>query len=540
MIHAANATINTKRKGIFFYLHNGTFSISFVPEQILLESLYPRRYSHIRILLLIFRSFYLEVTVMCEHCTRREFLGTGVASGLILAGANWTHAWASQSPPSQPIGKSRICVIITGTPAPIDRDWGADNTQVEAMKTRLAKAEKDLGNVELIMGQSSDAEQTAALLEKAGPAAPVLTINVRNFALTSVVKPILDGAHPMIMFSLPASGHDWMYPHRWHRQGHRVTLLASGDYDELERALRLLRVIPMMQRTRIILFPPARGTAPAQSPDQVKQRLGADVVAIEEKTFDEMISAVDDQAVQVEADIWTKNAKEIIEPNKEDISKAARISLALQRLMEQEKAQGLAVGTCMGWLPKGFPCLGFARLRDRGIPAACEGDMDSLLTMLLFQYLIDCPGFQGNATFDTARNTLWTAHCTAPLKMDGPNGKEAPYLLRGHSEVGGSGCVPEIQYRLGENITRSKLVNLDTILVSKGKIIEVPEKSVHGCRTQIVTEVQDAATMAANWSSVIETEDAMTLLHRVVFYGDHIDSVNHLARLMDMKVVKEG
>jgi hypothetical protein len=32
----------------------------------------------------------------------------------------------------------------------------------------------------------------------------------------------------------------------------------------------------------------------------------------------------------------------------------------------------------------------------------------------------------------------------------------------------------------------------------------------------------------------------MTLLHRVVFYGDHMDSVYHLARLMDMKVVEEG
>jgi hypothetical protein len=477
---------------------------------------------------------------MCEHCTRREFLGTGVASGLMLAGATWSHAWASQSPPPQSRGKSRICVIFTGTPVPRDRDWGADDRQVEAAKTHLARAEKKLGNIELIIGRSSNAEQTAALLKKAGPEVPVLTINVQNFALTRVVQPILDGSHPMVVFSLPASGHDWMYAPRWHRQGYRVTLMPSSDYGELEQALRLLRVIPMMKKTRILLFPPARGTTPAQSPDQVKERLGADVVAIEEEVFNDMISAAQDSAVRAEIKSWTKNAKEIIEPNKEDIRMAARVSVALQNLMEQQRAQGLAVGTCMGWLSKGFPCLGFARLRDNGIPAACEGDMDSLLTMLLFQYMTDRPGFQGNATFDTSRNALWTAHCTAPLKMDGPNGAEAPYLLRGHSEVRGSGCVPEIQYRLGETITRTKMVNLDTILASTGKIIEVPEKSVHGCRTQIVTEVRDAAKMAANWSSVLETEDAMTLLHRVVFYGDHMENVHHLARLMGMKVVMEG
>jgi hypothetical protein len=124
--------------------------------------------------------------------------------------------------------------------------------------------------------------------------------------------------------------------------------------------------------------------------------------------------------------------------------------------------------------------------------------------------------------------------------MEGPDGAEAPYLLRGHSEVGGSGCVPEVLYRLGQVVTRTKFVNLDTLLVSTGKIIEVPDQSIRACRTQIVTEVKDAARMAANWSSAIDSEDAMTLLHRVVFYGDHLDSTQHLARLMGMRVIEEG
>ncbi len=477
---------------------------------------------------------------MCEHCTRREFFGTGAVSGLLLAGATWTHARAFESPPSQPRGKSRICVIFTGNPPPEDRNWGADAKQIGAMKARLTEAEKKLGNVELVVGQSRSPQETKTLLEKAGPEAPVLAINVQNFAMTRVVGPVLEAGRPMAVFALPASGHDWMYAPRWRREGHRVALLASGDYDELERALRLLRVIPMMRRTRILLFPPARGTKSACSAEEIKKRLGAEVVAARQKDFDEMITAVDGEAVRAEVEAWTKGAKKILEPTKEDIEKAARISVALDRMMQREQADGLAIGTCMGWLPRGFPCLGFARLRDRGVPAACEGDMDSLLTMLLLQYAIDRPGFQGNATFDTARNALWTAHCTAPLKMEGPDGKEAPYLLRGHSEVGGSGCVPEVQYRVGQTITRTKMVNLDTILASTGEIIDVPEKAVHGCRTQIVTKVRDAATMAAGWSRALETEDAMTLLHRVVFYGDHIQSVRHLANLMGMSVVEEG
>jgi hypothetical protein len=384
-------------------------------------------------------------------------------------------------------------VIFTGPPGPADRGWNADASQVQAMKDRLAQAEQDLGNVELIIGNSSSNDETAAILKQAGPNTPVLAINLNIFSLTRVVTPILEGRHPMIVFSLPASGHDWLYAHRWQRQGHRVSLFPTSDYNELERALRLLRVIPMMQQTRILLFPPARGTTPAQSPEAIKARLGADVVAVRESDFDALISDADEQAIQAEADRWTQQAKAVVEPTSEDIHKAARISVALQRLLEQEQAQGLAIGTCMSWLPKGFPCLGFARLRDAGIPASCEGDMDSLLTMLLFQYAFDQAGFQGNATFDTSRNALWTAHCTAPLKMEGVHGPEAPYLLRGHSEVGGSGCVPEVLYRLGQVITRTKFVNLDTLLVSTGKIVEVPNQSVRACRTQIVTEVKDAA-----------------------------------------------
>ncbi|NQU26494.1 MAG: hypothetical protein HQ567_34845, partial [Candidatus Nealsonbacteria bacterium] len=260
---------------------------------------------------------------MCEQCTRRQFLGTGTAGGMLLAGATWTHARASESPPLQPRPKSRICVIFTGSPPPEDRNWGADVKQIEAMKARLAEAEKKLGNVELVVGQSRSPQETQALLEKAGPEAPVLAINVQNFALMRVVTPILDAGRPLAVFSLPASGHDWMYAPRWHREGHRVTLLASSDYDELERALRLLRVIPMMRRTKILLFPPAQGTKAACSPEEIKKRLGADVVVIDQKDMDEMLPAADDKAVQAEVEAWTKGAKQIFESTAEDIEKAA-------------------------------------------------------------------------------------------------------------------------------------------------------------------------------------------------------------------------
>ena len=477
---------------------------------------------------------------MCENCTRREFLGTTAMSGMLLATAKArAEAEAAGEPvPSLP-SKVRICAIFAGRPVPADRHWGVSEEEIAAMQQRLKQVEEKLGNVEFVVGCASKPEEASALMKQAGDEAPVLAINLCIGGLLRISPPILESGRPLAVFSAPASGHDWMYPFRWQQEGKPVTMFTSSDYDELERAARLLRVIPLLRQSRVLVFAPLRGTPPACKPEEIKSRLGVDVVAIGQARFDEILQAVDPDKAKAEAEEWIQNAKQMLEPTREDVMKAARVSLALKQLVEEEKAQALAVGTCMGWLARGFPCLGFTRLRDCGIPASCEGDMDSLWTMLLFEYMCGIAGFQGNATFDTSKNAVWTAHCVGPTKMEGPDGQAAPYLLRSHSEIGG-GVVPEIQYQIGQKITRTKLVNLDTLLISTGTIREVPEKSFRACRTQIVTEVGDAAKMVRNWGGGVLEGDMMTLLHRVVFYGDHLQTSRHLADLMKMKVVEEG
>ena len=96
------------------------------------------------------------------------------------------------------------------------------------------------------------------------------------------------------------------------------------------------------------------------------------------------------------------------------------------------------------------------------------------------------------------------------------------------------------RYALKQQLRLSELVNVDTLVMSTGTIREVPAKSVRACRTQIVTEVGDAAQMVRNWGGGVVDGDMMTLLHRVVFYGDHVDSARHMADLLKMKVVMEG
>ena len=165
--------------------------------------------------------------------------------------------------------------------------------------------------------------------------------------------------------------------------------------------------------------------------------------------------------------------------------------------------------------------------------------------MLMMQYAFNRAGFLGNAAgVDMSRNAFHLSHCSAPLKMEGPDGPEAPYLLRRHAELRG-GAVTEVHYRIGQKLTFTKMVHLDTLLVFTGQIIEVPDVPAgteRGCRTELVAEVSDATKLLYNWGGGAlgaSSKDYYASLHRVAYYGDHTRDLRHLAHLMGLKLVEE-
>ena len=481
---------------------------------------------------------------MCTHCTRRQFLRSSAVSGLVLATGQLAAKGEASGAPSAAGSKVRICAIIAGNPG--ESSWSPSEAEITAARNRLAEAEKNLGNVEFVVGQANNTEQTVKLLAKAGPDAPVLAISAHIFGPRQVMPAIFEQRRPVALFHLPVvGGHDWCLVKPWREEGNRITLFNTTDYNELERAAALLRVIPLLRRSRVLVSPPFKGTPESQAPDKVKERLGVELVQIADGHYDQIMEKVDAAAVEAEAKVWLDEAKSTVEPNREDVVKAARASLTLDQLIAENRVDGLCVGTCMGWLNRGFPCLGFSRLNDRGIPAACDGDMDCLLTMLTFQHALNRAGFLGNAAgVDTSKNAFHLSHCSAPLRMEGPESPRSPYLLRRHAEVRG-GAVTEVHYRVGQKVTFTKMVHLDTLLMFTGKIIEVPKVpkgKERGCRTEIVAEVNDAEKLLDNWGGGAlgaSAKDYYASLHRVAYFGDHTQTIRHLAHLTGLKVVEE-
>ncbi|MGB9623760.1 MAG: hypothetical protein ACPMAQ_02770 [Phycisphaerae bacterium] len=481
---------------------------------------------------------------MSASISRREFIGTAAAGtgAMFLAGHFGARrvAAAGQSPgvglPPVKIHKVYVGRSHVAWPKPAFDP----KAEVEKFEKRLAEVEPQLGDIRFVGGELvQNAADAAKVVPALAGADGVLLVHL-SLGTLPLMQQIVDAGRPTVIFSQPFSGHEWMFIKQWEKAGKRVALFATSDYGELATAAALLRVPARMRQSRVVAVPGRLdGTKAACDPKLIRERLGTDVVACSYERLIEAHRAVDAKLAEAEAEAyWMRPAKKIVEPSREEIIKSARMYLAMRNVMTQERAQAMTIN-CLGGLPidvLGYPCLAFSRLDDMGLVGACEADIDSTLTKLLFTYAFGVPGFITDPLFDTARNAVIHAHCTAPTKMDGPKGERAPFVIRTHTDDD-KGAALEVEMRVGQTITCAKLIHLDTMLLSTGKITEIPDFDDRGCRTQITTEVADARKLLDNWGAGL-LDGWMPQLHRVVFYGDRMQPVKHLATLMGFRIIE--
>jgi hypothetical protein len=477
---------------------------------------------------------------MSGSISRREFVGASLAGVAYLGGANEPGRAATDQPNAWPgLPAVKIHKLYVGrTGAAWPKPEFDPRAEISKFEKELGRIEQQLGHVQFVGGElvqtPQDVERLAPALQEADA---ILVIHL-SLGIIAVLKQIVDLARPTLVFSQPFSGHEWMFVHQWQKAGKPVILQPTRELSELAQGVALLRVPGMLRKSRLIVIGPPDGTPAACSPEKIRERLGVEVVPISVEQLIEAHKAVDAKTAQADAEEWITKAKAVIEPSRDEIIKSSRMFLAMRDLMRAHNAQAITV-RCLGGIPidvLGYPCLGFVRLLDAGLIGACEADMDSTLTMLMYQYAFGVPGFITDPLFDTSRNAVIHAHCTAPTRMDGCRGEQAPYSIRTHRDDN-KGAALEVEMRLGQKITCAKLVNLDTLLVSTGKIIEVPDFDDRGCRTQITTEVADARKMLDNWGAGL-VDGWVAQLHRVVFYGDHFQASQDLASLMGLEVIE--
>ena len=476
---------------------------------------------------------------MSSRVTRRQFFGASAVGGAFLAGhislpvfgAMQEEGW----PKPPPVKIHKVYVGRTG-----DIYMSRPTEEIGRLEEYLAGVSKKLGDVEFVGGQMIPPSEAPEVLASLQGADGVIMFHLSGHgggAPAEAMNQIVDVGLPTVVFSQPFSGHGWMYFPAWQKAGKKVVLLPTSDWSELERVTGLMRVAPRLRQTKILVIRGPMGTAAACDAARVKEKWGIEMIPI---TVEETLQAheeVDLKAAEEEAEKhWIQPAKAIVEPTREEIIIATRFYLAIKNLMLRHGAVAVTSSNCMGEPAKG--CFAFSKLNDMGCVGACEGDMDSTLTMLIFQYAFGVPGFITDPVFDTARNALIHFHCTCATRMDGPGGERLPFSIRTQTDSH-RGVALDVEQRIGQPVTCAKFIDLDKMLISTGKITEVTHDAL-ACRTQFVTEVADAHSMFLNWGGGVLQGDVMTLLHRVVFYGDHLQSVKDLSSLMGFQVVAEA
>lgn len=197
--------------------------------------------------------------------------------------------------------------------------------------------------------------------------------------------------------------------------------------------------------------------------------------------------------------------------NNTELRKAETFYTALKQLVEDYELTALTI-RCFDLLIEyqTTGCFALSKLNDEGIIAGCEGDIVSLIGMIVATRKSNQTIWMANPSqIDIENSELVLAHCTVPTCLTDA------VTLDTHFEsdqgIGINGIIPESEvtlFRLGGK-------NLDGKFVCTGKIIP-HEHSSNLCRTQIRVKVEEKTNLHELLTKPLGN-------HLLVISGTHLD-----------------
>ena len=236
-------------------------------------------------------------------------------------------------------------------------------------------------------------------------------------------------------------------------------------------------------------------------------------IEIDVTTPAELIDLYENTTVDEAKEIYEyyrKDASEIKEPTDDDIMKCSRLAKAMMKLIQAHQSNGLAIAC--------FDLIG--RIETEWF-AACEGDIDSAVTMLMMHSLTHEKPWMANPCLQSD-DTINFAHCTAPLRV---HGEKQQFILRNHHETG-AGASPRVFYNQGLEISMFRYSGVQNVMTfNKG--ISVEGRYEPNCRTQMRIQLDDFAHYI----------DTAVGCHQVLTFEDILDDMKELCILLNVKNV---
>lgn len=218
--------------------------------------------------------------------------------------------------------------------------------------------------------------------------------------------------------------------------GRPVAWLSTGE--EFDAFVRASAAVAHLRRARFLRLGETEPwvSNSTRDPDRFRAAFGCDVIPLPADTLYDEFNRVaqDDPDVAALADDWWMAADQQVETTPDDARKAARVAVAMRRLLSTHDADALSMA-CFAMISAldTTSCLALSTLNDSASTiGACEGDLDAAVTLYLLKQLgadfvwIANPIIHPGCVIDLA-------HCTAPRRGCG---QQLRYRLLRHHESG--------------------------------------------------------------------------------------------------------
>jgi L-fucose isomerase-like protein len=279
----------------------------------------------------------------------------------------------------------------------------------------------------------------------------------------------------------------------------------------------------------------------------LKKTFGMDFVTITQKELFDKMRGEDEKKAKDIARMWISRSMGVRGTNESEITKSAKLYLAMKGLMEEYDCGAVTVEG-FGYPPIGYQgCveqdlpsagLGVSQLLTDGIAAATETLTDCLITQQLALFFTGSGGLLGDYNIDPINNTSIVCHCEGTLKPYKDRGL-SPFVIRNlpffKENEGGAGV--ETQYPIGETVTVVKIsMYAKKLSLFTGQTVSGDELFPYWAdilgRNKVAVKTDAKA--------LLDNVDWVTFgNHRVAFFGDWRQQFKDLAKLIGYEVVEK-
>ena len=229
--------------------------------------------------------------------------------------------------------------------------------------------------------------------------------------------------------------------------------------------------------------------------------------------------ATTDDEVQDISDDFISKAVGIKEPSRDEVVKAMRLYRSVKGIVERYLLDAFTLN-CFDLIPTTHTtgCVALALLNQEGIPAGCEGDEQTLLTMLAVQAATGEMTFMANPSkiLDNAAHEMVFAHCTiAPAMTD-------RYIVRDHYESLSGIAVEGIFNPMDMTVVKCGGRGMERFFISKAQLLECTTNP-NMCRTQLHLRLDEPLDYFLERSIGN---------HHVIVRGDHKQRLETVLRML--------